>query len=168
MQLQKDIREAVEDLKAILQLAVMLTSQETTEMLSSQGSVEMEENSANTLQNGNIKTQNSHVKRPMNAFFLYSQQNRKAFKELYPGRDNREITIILSEHWCSLKPELKEPYKDKARELMRITRESHPDFKYHKARKETGEALLYRDGKKQVSQDQGYRYCSILKFLNYY
>ena len=137
--------------------AEMFSSQETTGMFSSQGSVEMEEISAKTLQDGNTETQVNHVKRPMNAFLLYSQQYRKAFKVLYPGRDNREISTILAKHWRSMKPEQKEPYKEKARELMRITRESHPDFKYCEARKEMGIAVAESNGDKQVGHDQGYR-----------
>lgn len=133
-----------------------LSSHESVEMLSSQGSVEMEI-STKTLQNGNAETHVNHIKRPMNAFLLYSQQYRKAFKVLYPGRDNREISTILAKHWRDMKPEQKEPYKEKARELMRRTRESHPDFKYCEARKESGVVVADSDGDKQVGLDQGYR-----------
>lgn len=136
----------------------MLSSQGSVEMLSSQGSVEMEEISTKTLQNGNAETRVNHVKRPMNAFLLYSQQYRKAFKVLYPGRDNREISTILAKHWREMKPEQKEPYKEKARELMRRTRESHPDFKYCEGRRETGVVVADSDSDKQAGQqDQGYR-----------
>ncbi|XP_078384111.1 uncharacterized protein LOC144666560 isoform X2 [Oculina patagonica] len=135
----------------------MLSSQGSVEMLSSQGSMEIEEISTKTLQNGNAETLVNHVKRPMNAFLLYSQQYRKAFKVLYPGRDNREISTILAKHWREMKPEQKEPYREKARELMRRTRETHPDFKYCEGKKETGVVVADNDGDKHVGQDQGYR-----------
>ena len=125
--------------------------------LSSQGSVEREESSINPLQNGNSETHVNHIKRPMNAFLLYSQQYRRAFKVLYPGRDNREISTILAKHWREMKPEQKEPYKEKARELMRKTKESHPDFKYCEARKETGLVTAKGDGNKQAGLNEGYR-----------
>lgn len=125
--------------------------------LSSQGSVEREESSINPLQNGNSETHVNHIKRPMNAFLLYSQQYRGAFKVLYPGRDNREISTILAKHWREMKPEQKEPYKEKARELMRKTKESHPDFKYCEARKETGSVTAKGDGNKQAGLNEGYR-----------
>lgn len=125
--------------------------------LSSQGSVEREESSTKPLQNGNSETPLNHIKRPMNAFLLYSQQYRRAFKVLYPGRDNREISTILAKHWREMKPEQKEPYKEKARELMRRTKESHPDFKYCEARKETGLVTASANGNKQAGLDEGYR-----------
>lgn len=127
--------------------------------LSSQESVEREESSTKTLQNGNVETPVTvnHIKRPMNAFLLYSQQYRRAFKVLYPGRDNREISTILAKHWREMKPEQKEPYKEKARELMRKTKESHPDFKYCEARKETGLVTTSGDGNKQAGLNEGYR-----------
>ena len=127
--------------------------------LSSQESAEREESSTKTLQNGNVETPVNHIKRPMNAFLLYSQQYRRAFKVLYPGRDNREISTILAKHWREMKPEQKEPYKEKARELMRRTKESHPDFKYCEARKETGFVAASGDGNKQAGlAGEGYRY----------
>ena len=126
--------------------------------LSSQGSVEREESSTKPLHNSNSEKPVSHIKRPMNAFLLYSQQYRRAFKLLYPGRDNREISTILAKHWREMKPEQKEPYKEKARELMRRTKESHPDFKYCEARKDqTGLVAANADGNKQAGLDEGYR-----------
>ena len=89
----------------------------------------------------------------MNAFLLYSQRYRRAFTVMYPGRDNREISTILGEHWRKMKPELKEPYKEKARELMRKAKESHPDFKYCEAREETGLVTACADGNKQAGLD---------------
>ena len=125
--------------------------------LSSHRSVEREESSTIPLQNGNSEAPVNHIKRPMNAFLLYSQQYRGAFKVLYPGRDNREISTILAKHWREMKPEQKEPYKEKARELMRRTKESHPDFKYCEARKETISVTANGDGNKQAGLNEGYR-----------
>ena len=56
-----------------------------------------------------------------------------------------------------MKPEQKEPYTEKARELMRKTKESHPDFKYCKAREETGLVTASADGNKQAGLDAGNR-----------
>ena len=121
--------------------------------LKSQGSVEREESSTKPLQNGNSETPVNHIKRPMNAFLLFCQRYRRPFNVLYPGRDNREISTILGKHWREMKPEQKEPYKEKARELLRRTKESHPDFKYFKAMKETGLVIGY----KQEGLDESYR-----------
>ena len=121
------------------------------------GSVEREESSAKPLQNGNSEKPVNHIKRPMNAFLLYCQKYRRAFTVMNPGRDNREISTLLGEHWRNMKPEQKEPYTEKARELMRKTKESHPDFKYRKAREETGLVTASADGNKQAGLDAGNR-----------
>lgn len=72
----------------------------------------------------------SHIKRPMNAFMLFSKANREKFKKLYPGRDNRQISTKLGEYWKAMDKEEKLPFQDMARELMRKTKETYPDFKY--------------------------------------
>ena len=116
--------------------------------LSCHGSVEREESSTKPLQCGNNETPVNHIKRPMNAFLLYSQQYRWIFNALHPGRNNREISTILGKHWREMKPEQKEPYKEKARELMRRTKELHSDFKYCEARREMGLGTASADGNK--------------------
>ena len=101
---------------------------------------------------------NKHVKRPMNAFILFSKNHRTFFKHLYPGRDNRKISILLAEKWRNTRPEEKEPYKREAKELMRQTKESHPDFKYCEGIKKTGMMAANIDSSsKQTGLDQGYR-----------
>jgi len=72
----------------------------------------------------------SHIKRPMNAFMLFSKANREKFKKLYPGRDNRRISTILGDHWKNLNKDEKLPFQEMARELMRKTKETYPEFKY--------------------------------------
>ena len=94
----------------------------------------------------------------MNAFLWFSKQYRGEFKTQYPGRDNREISTILAKHWRSMIPEQKEPFKERAREDMRRTRESYPDFKYCKTRKETTLAQASTNrSEKPDGWGQGYR-----------
>ena len=127
--------------------------------LSSQGSEEVEEVMARPSENGNTnETPENYIKRPMNAFLWFSKQYRGEFKTQYPGRDNREISTILAKHWRGMTPEQKEPFKERAREEMRRTRESYPDFKYCKTKKETTLApALTNSGEKQDGWGQGYR-----------
>lgn len=74
------------------------------------------------------------VKRPMNAFLIFSKKNRKKYQELHPGRDNRRITTLLAEDWNRMKEEDKKPYKDEADDEMRRKKEN-PKFKYCEAKK---------------------------------
>ncbi|XP_068734815.1 uncharacterized protein [Montipora capricornis] len=124
--------------------------------LSSQGS----EVSDSTVPNGSKTRENAkHVKRPMNAFILFSKNHRTFFKQLYPGRDNRKISTLLAEKWRSMKPEEKEPYRLEAKELMRQTKESHPDFKYCDGVKKTGILTANGDSTRPptCTLDHGYR-----------
>lgn len=55
-------------------------------------------------------------------------------------------------------PEQKEPFKERAREDMRRTRETYPDFKYCKTRKETTLAQASTNrSEKPDGWGQGYR-----------
>ena len=124
--------------------------------LSSQGS----EVSDSTVPNGSKTRENAkHVKRPMNAFILFSKNHRTFFKQLYPGRDNRKISTLLAEKWRSMKPEEKEPYQLEAKELMRQTKETHPDFKYCDGVKKAGILTANGDSTRPptCTLDHGYR-----------
>ena len=134
---------------------VSVTSASPISELGSQGCGEPEESSVKTLK---IDEKAQHVKRPMNSFMLFSREYRSSFKQLYPGRDNRKISSLLAEEWRRMKPEEKQPYKDRQKELMRITKESHPDFKYCEGIKKIGSGLIVNmDGNKPAGLDEGYR-----------
>lgn len=124
-----------------------ITSASSISELSSQGSEESETASHSS----------KHVKRPMNAFILFSKNHRTLFKQLYPGRDNRKISTLLAEKWRSMKPEEKEPYRSEAKELMRQTKASHPDFKYCDGIKKTGLMTANGESSKHAGLDEGYR-----------
>lgn len=122
--------------------------------LSSQGS----EMSDSALSGGSRTGENTkHIKRPMNAFLLYSKNHRTLFKQLYPGRDNRKISTLLAEKWRGMKPEEKEPYKLEAKELMRQTKESHPDFKYSDGIKKATQPAANGGSARQTSLECGYK-----------
>ncbi|XP_068690604.1 uncharacterized protein [Montipora foliosa] len=133
-----------------------LKSESQASELSSQGS----EVSDSTVPNGSKTRENAkHVKRPMNAFILFSTKHRTFFNQLYPGKDNRKISTLLAEKWRSMKPEEKEPYRMEAKELMRQTKESHPDFKYFYGVKKSGTLTANGDSTRPPTRtlDRGYR-----------
>lgn len=122
--------------------------------LSSQGS----EMSDSALSGGSRTGENTkHIKRPMNAFILFSKNHRTLFKQLYPGRDNRKISTLLAEKWRGMKPEEKEPYRLEAKELMRQTKESHPDFKYCDGIKKALQSSANGGSARQTSLECGYK-----------
>lgn len=131
-----------------------LTMASPVSELSSQGS----EMSDSALSGGSRTGENTkHVKRPMNAFILFSKNHRTLFKQLYPGRDNRKISTLLAEKWRGMKPEEKEPYRLEAKELMRQTKESHPDFKYCDGMKKASQSSANGGSARQTSLECGYK-----------
>lgn len=131
-----------------------LTMASPVSELSSQGS----EMSDSALSGGSRTGENTkHIKRPMNAFILFSKNHRTLFKQLYPGRDNRKISTLLAEKWRGMKPEEKEPYRLEAKELMRQTKESHPDFKYCDGIKKALQSSANGGSARQTSLECGYK-----------
>ena len=69
----------------------------------------------------------SKVKRPMNSFMLFAKKYRLELTRLHPGRDNRDISILLGERWRKLSSEEKRTYAREAQALAEVHKKSHPD-----------------------------------------
>ena len=67
------------------------------------------------------------VKRPMNSFMLFAKKYRLELTRLHPGRDNRDISILLGEKWRKLSSEEKKGYAREAQTLAEVHKKSHPD-----------------------------------------
>jgi hypothetical protein len=81
------------------------------------------ESSSNTTSDSNSR----RVKRPMNSFMLFAKKYRLELTRLYPGRDNRDISILLGERWRRLSSEEKRIYAREAQALAEVHKKSHPD-----------------------------------------
>lgn len=57
------------------------------------------------------------IRRPMNAFMIFSKRHRQMVHQLHPNQDNRTVSKILGEWWYSLKPEQKQKYNELASEV---------------------------------------------------
>lgn len=140
-----------------------LTMASPVSELSSQGS----EMSDSALSGGSRTGENTkHIKRPMNAFLLFSKNHRTLFQQLYPGRENRKISTLLAEKWRGMKSEEKEPYRLEAKELMRQTKESHPDFKYRDGIKKAPQSSANGGSTRQTSLERGYKLVFLLCSLS--
>lgn len=51
-----------------------------------------------------------HIRRPMNAFMIFSKRHRPLVHSKYPNRDNRTVSKILGEWWYALGAEEKAEY----------------------------------------------------------
>lgn len=75
------------------------------------------------------------VKRPMNAFMVWSQIERKKLTELDPGLHNAEISKRLGRMWRMLSEEERLPYIDEAERLRQFHLLEYPEYKYRPQKK---------------------------------
>ncbi|CAJ0562245.1 unnamed protein product, partial [Mesorhabditis spiculigera] len=63
------------------------------------------ENSLEQQMNGKNKKPKDRIRRPMNAFMIFSKRHRPMVHMKYPNKDNRTVSKILGEWWYALPPE---------------------------------------------------------------
>jgi hypothetical protein len=68
------------------------------------------------------------IRRPKNAFILYSNENRQRVKELNRGVDNRGISKILGTQWKQLRRSEQFTYWQRALEESQAHRLTNPSL----------------------------------------
>eukprot|EP00062_Callorhinchus_milii_P017484 gi/632969930/ref/XP_007901360.1/ PREDICTED: transcription factor SOX-4 [Callorhinchus milii] len=81
------------------------------------------------------KTPSGHIKRPMNAFMVWSQIERRKIMEQSPDMHNAEISKRLGKRWKLLKDCDKIPFIREAERLRLKHMADYPDYKYRPRKK---------------------------------
>ncbi|CAF1443639.1 unnamed protein product [Adineta steineri] len=83
-----------------------------------------------TLSNNRSSLKDKHIRRPMNSFMLFSQEQRGKIHLANPNRDNRNVSKILGEKWYSLSANEQEQYRIRAKQLRNEHSKQNPSFKW--------------------------------------
>ncbi|XP_046874748.1 protein capicua homolog isoform X1 [Hypomesus transpacificus] len=93
---------------------------------------------------GDRKREKDHIRRPMNAFMIFSKRHRALVHQRHPNQDNRTVSKILGEWWYALGPNEKQKYHDLAFQVKEAHFRAHPDWKW-----------CNKDRRKSLSEGRG-------------
>uniref|UniRef100_A0A183CBI6 HMG box domain-containing protein n=1 Tax=Globodera pallida TaxID=36090 RepID=A0A183CBI6_GLOPA len=81
------------------------------------------------------KKSGTHIKRPMNAFMVWSRDERLKICSVQPDKHNAEISKELGTRWKRMTREEKRPFEQKAEELRQLHLMEYPNYKYRPRKK---------------------------------
>ena len=70
------------------------------------------------------------IRRPMNAFMIFSKRHRPLVHQKHPNQDNRTVSKILGEWWYALGQDEKQKYHELAYQVKEAHFKAHPEWKW--------------------------------------
>ncbi|XP_031336738.1 putative transcription factor capicua isoform X2 [Photinus pyralis] len=83
-----------------------------------------------TMKDSTLSKTKERIRRPMNAFMIFSKRHRGLVHQQHPNQDNRTVSKILGEWWYALGPEEKKKYHELASEVKEAHFKAHPEWKW--------------------------------------
>lgn len=100
-----------------------------------------------------VKAKGPKIRRPMNAFMIFSKRHRAMVHQKHPNQDNRTVSKILGEWWYALKPEEKNQYHELASEVKEAHFRTYPEWKW--CSKDRRKSSSSKDGRARTDSFDG-------------
>ncbi|XP_056253794.1 uncharacterized protein LOC130182707 isoform X1 [Seriola aureovittata] len=88
-----------------------------------------------------VQDKNGRIKRPMNAFMVWSHIHRCVLRKAYPGVSMIDASVQLGIEWSKLSAEQKSPYFEVADKLKNMHKQQFPDYEFRPQKKRGRECL---------------------------
>lgn len=102
------------------------------------GSLQVKADSKTPYSDATLCKKGGRVKRPMNAFMVWSREERRKIVEIDPDMDNALISMMLGKRWKTLSNMQRLPYVEEAERLKQLHLLENPGYKYIPRKKQPG------------------------------
>ncbi|ODM87414.1 Transcription factor Sox-3 [Orchesella cincta] len=103
---------------------------------------------------GQSTPKQERIRRPMNSFMLWSQQQRRKIADKCWDTGSERISSRLGNQWKQLTEAEKMPFIEEAKRLRELHKKEHPDYKYQKTPRHQ---LQQGPAKRKIQSDKSHQ-----------